>query len=129
MRPFSIVLPLAFLVMAGCSPAGRTGAPSDAHMAGTDMAMAMHADSDSEATRGYKTSMTSMMAQMPAFTGNADIDFMKQMRGHHQAAIAMAEVEIANGADPEAKLLAQNIIRDQKAEIAQIDVWLEKQAK
>ena len=93
------------------------------------MKMAMHAPGDSGATRGYKTSMMSMMEQMPAFSGNADTDFMRQMRGHHQAAIAMAEVELANGVDVEAKQLAETIIRDQKAEIAQIDTWLAKQSK
>jgi len=99
-------------------------AKSDAGMGGMDMSMP--ADGDSEATRGYKASMTTMMEKMPAYTGDPDSDFMQQMRGHHQAAISMAEVELANGADAEAKALAQNIIRNQKAEIAQIDAWLQK---
>lgn len=88
--------------------------------------MPLHTTDDSEATRGYKASMMAMMEQMPAFTGDADVDFMKQMRGHHQAAIAMAEVELASGSDAEARLLAQSVIRDQRAEIAQIDLWLQK---
>ncbi len=98
-------------------------------MGQNNMTMAMHAAGDSDATRGYKTSMMSMMEQMPAFTGNADTDFMRQMRGHHQAAIAMAEVELASGVDAEAKQLAESIIRDQKAEITEIDAWLAKQPK
>ena len=34
-----------------------------------------------------------MMQTMPKFSGDADVDFMKQMRAHHQAAIDMAKVE------------------------------------
>jgi uncharacterized protein (DUF305 family) len=43
--------------------------------------------------------MMKMMEAMPKFTGDADIDFMKQMRTHHEAAIDMAKVVLANGKD------------------------------
>ena len=111
---------LAAVALPACSP------EHDGMMNGGSMNMSMPADGDSDATRGYKSSMTNMMDDMPASTGNADADFMKQMRGHHQAAISMAEVEIANGADPEAKQLAETIIVDQRAEIELIDAWLSK---
>jgi len=39
------------------------------------------APGDSPATRGYKQSMNDMMADMPAFTGEPDEDFMRQMKG------------------------------------------------
>ena len=48
-----------------------------------------------------------MMEAMPKFTGDADIDFMKQMRTHHEAAIDMAKVVLANGKDVDTKKLAQ----------------------
>lgn len=118
--------PLAMLVAAACSPTTQEPAKAHDKMAGMNMDMAMPAAGDSAATRGYKTSMSTMMEAMPAFTGDADVDFMQQMRGHHQAAIDMAEVELAQGVDAEAKALAQSIIRDQRAEIAQIDAWLQK---
>lgn len=118
-RLLPFVLLSAFALPA-CSPA------HDGRMNGGNMNMAMPADGDSDATRGYKLSMTKMMDDMPAFTGNVDADFMKQMRGHHQAAISMAEVEIANGDDQEAKQLAETIISDQRAEIELIDAWLSK---
>lgn len=118
--------PLALIVAVACSPTTPEPGKADDRMGGMNMDMSMPAAGDSTATRGYKASMSTMMEAMPAFTGDADVDFMKQMRGHHQAAIDMAEVELAQGADAEAKTLAQNIIRDQRAEIAQIDAWLQK---
>lgn len=79
---------------------------------------------DPPATQGYKKSMNDMMANMPAFRGEADADFMRQMKVHHGSAIAMAETALRHGDDPEARALAEKIIRDQRAEIAQIDAWL-----
>lgn len=79
---------------------------------------------DTEATRGYKTAMMGQLQGMPAFGGDADLDFMKQMRGHHQAAIDMARVELAQGEDAQAKGLAREIITAQQREIGVIDAWL-----
>lgn len=81
---------------------------------------------DSAATAGYKASMNSMMSSMPAFTGDADIDFMRQMRPHHQAAIDMAKIVLTSGKDAETKRLAKGIIATQQREINQIDRWLKK---
>ena len=55
-----------------------------------------------------------MMEAMPTFTGDADIDFMKQMRTRHQAAIAMAKVVLANRKDAKTKNLAQEIFAQEK---------------
>jgi uncharacterized protein (DUF305 family) len=77
-------------------------------------------------TAGYKTAMMKMMMEMPKFTGDADIDFMKQMRPHHQAAIDMAQVVLNDGKNAETKKLATAIIAAQKKEIATIDTWLKK---
>ena len=95
-------------------------------MKGMDMKMMMPSPNDSASTKGYKASMMKMMEAMPKFTGDADIDFMKQMRTHHQAAIDMAKVVLANGKDAETKKLAQEIIAAQEKEIATIDAWLKK---
>jgi uncharacterized protein (DUF305 family) len=62
-----------------------------------------------------------------SMTGKPDVDFAMMMRMHHQGAIQMAEVELKNGKDAEMKKMAQNIISDQKKEIAQLDKYLAKQ--
>ena len=61
-----------------------------------------------------------------AFTGNADVDFVKGMIPHHAGAIDMAKVVIAFGKDPEVKKLAESIIKAQETEIAQMQDWLRK---
>lgn len=81
---------------------------------------------DSASTKAYKAAMMKMMDAMPKFTGDADVDFMTHMRAHHQAAIEMAKVLLANGKDAETKKLAQEIIVAQEKEIAMIDAWLKK---
>ena len=102
---------------------------ANAHAAPMDMAMMTPQPSDSAATKGYKQSMMKMMQSMPPYTGDADVDFNKQMRVHHLAAIDMAEVQIAEGTNPETKALAQKIIADQRREVAQIDAWLQQRGQ
>jgi uncharacterized protein (DUF305 family) len=84
---------------------------------------------DAAATRGYKQAMMRMMQGMPPYTNDADVDFAKQMRVHHLAAIDMAEVQLANGKDEPTKALARKIISDQKAEVAQLDAWLQQRGQ
>jgi uncharacterized protein (DUF305 family) len=93
-----------------------------------DMKMLRPIPDDPSSTAGYKSAMMKMMMDMPKFTGDADIDFMKQMRPHHQAAIDMAQVLIASGKDDAAKRLAAAIVVAQKREIATIDAWLKKKS-
>ena len=95
-------------------------------MKGMDTKMMMPSPNDPPSTKGYKSAMMKMMEAMPKFTGDADIDFMKQMRTHHEAAIDMAKVVLANGKDVDTKKLAQEIIAAQEKEIAMIDAWLKK---
>jgi hypothetical protein len=103
--------------------------PETAHAEPMNMAMVMPQPNDSAATKGYKQSMSRMMEGMPPFTGDADIDFNKQMRTHHLAAVDMAKVQLANGKDPESRALATKVIADQEREIAQIDAWLAKRGQ
>jgi uncharacterized protein (DUF305 family) len=49
-----------------------------------------------------------------------DARFIAMMVPHHEGAIAMARVELAKGASPELKQLAQNIIAAQQREVQQM---------
>ena len=93
---------------------------------GMDMKMKAPNPNDPASTKGYKAAMMKMMEGMPMmkFTGDADLDFMSHMRPHHQGAIDVAKVVLANGKDPAVKKLAQDIVTAQEKEIATIDAWL-----
>ncbi|MGN6097545.1 MAG: CopM family metallochaperone [Bosea sp. (in: a-proteobacteria)] len=97
---------------------------------GMPMKMMMPEASDSASTKAYKASMMRMMQEMPSkFTGDADVDFMMQMKAHHQGAIDMAKIVLANGKDPAVKKLATEIVSAQEKEIKTIDGWLKTKGK
>ncbi|SCG80425.1 Uncharacterized conserved protein, DUF305 family [Micromonospora echinaurantiaca] len=59
------------------------------------------------------------MARLAAASGREfDRQFLTMMIAHHEGAITMAEDELADGANSDAKKLAQEIITAQRAEIA-----------
>jgi len=64
-----------------------------------------------------------------AFTGNADVDFVKGMIPHHQGAIDMAKTVLAFGKDPEVRKLAEEVIKAQEGEIALMNEWLKKKGQ
>jgi uncharacterized protein (DUF305 family) len=61
------------------------------------------------------------MTKLESLTGAAfDKLWLESMIGHHQGAIEMANAEIANGDNVDAKDLAKNIVTTQEAEIGQM---------
>jgi uncharacterized protein (DUF305 family) len=78
-----------------------------------------------ESTPAFKAADDKMMQGMsaPAYTGDADKDFVAHMIPHHQGAVEMAQVELKYGKDPELKRLARNIIKAQHDEIAFMKRW------
>ena len=71
--------------------------------------------------------MDTMMQNMPeASSGTVDADFLLMMIPHHQSAIDMARIELAQGQDEQTTAMAQRIIDAQEAEIAEMRAMLER---
>src|SRR5207248_11148426 len=71
-------------------------------------------------------SMDKMHMAMEAVkrSGNSDVDFVRLMLPHHQAAIDMAKTQLVYGKDAQMRRLAQEIITDQQSEIQLMERWL-----
>ncbi len=127
MNRFIVASAASILMIGGAALAHQAAPMPGMDMKGMmDMTMMMPNPADTASTAGYKAAMMKMMMPVTPYTGDADVDFMTQMKPHHQAAIDMAKVELANGKDPETKALAQAIITAQEKEIVMIDAWLKK---
>jgi uncharacterized protein (DUF305 family) len=74
-------------------------------------------------------SMDKMHMSMAAIkrSGDSDVDFVRLMLPHHQAAIDMAKTQLLHGKDPKMRRLAQEIITDQQLEIELMQRWLKQQ--
>ena len=59
-------------------------------------------------------------------SGNSDVDFVRLMLPHHQAAIDMARAQLLHGQDPQMRRLAQEIVTDQQSEIELMQLWLKQ---
>jgi uncharacterized protein (DUF305 family) len=112
------------------SPTATSGSSSQGTSAGAGMGqggmmrqgMQMHGPGlQTPAGRGFMSAMEKMQRDMNmSLTGNPDRDFAMIMIPHHQSAVEMAQVLVQNGRDPELRLLAEKMIRDQEREIEEL---------
>jgi uncharacterized protein (DUF305 family) len=105
-------------------------------LAPTAPALAQHAGhgqrpaaNEPASTRELRAANDRMHREMNIrYSGNADRDFAAAMIPHHQGAIEMAQIQLRHGTDPEMRRLAEDIIRTQQAEIAQLRAFLARPA-
>jgi uncharacterized protein (DUF305 family) len=105
------------------------GMPSQGGMMGGGMGgMAMPGGSMSEASNAYMDAMKKMDAPMMTALQAADPDvaFVGAMIPHHQGAIDMARAVLTHGKDEKVKAWAEQIIKAQEAEIAEMQAWLKE---
>ena len=83
-------------------------------------------DGMSEASKAYMEAMRKMNGPMMTAlqAGDPDIAFVRAMIPHHQGAIDMAKGVLAHGKDEQVKTWANQIIKAQEAEIAEMQAWL-----
>ncbi|AXF10149.1 protein of unknown function (DUF305) [Paraburkholderia sp. GV068] len=126
-RPLRVLCVLVSAGLACAVAAVPAHAQHTASMPGMDMSSPADAGSG-DSTPAFKAADDKMMKNMsaPAYTGDADKDFVAHMIPHHEGAVDMAQVELKYGKDPELKRLARNIIKAQHEEIAFMQRWQAK---
>ena len=123
MTVFRATLPaLAICLALGGPVAAQSDQSGHAANSATDPAATAAQD-------GYKRAMEMMHESMAKveYSGDADIDFVRAMIPHHQAAVDMAKLVIVHGKDTEIRALAEEIIASQEKEIDLMEAWLKAQ--
>lgn len=130
MKPLCFLAAVIAVSFATSAIAQQVPSTSPPHAGCMDMGMMSPGPNDTPSTKDFKAIRMKMMESMKSpLSGDADIDFMRQMRSHHQDAVDMAKVVLSHGKDPQAKELATSIIDQQTKEIAIIDRWLATKVK
>ena len=119
------LVPIAALWLAAVPVQAQT-APAMPHSASMPMGNMQKGAGAAQDMRGSMMMGMDGMQKMP-MTGDVDKDFATMMKLHHQQALNMSEMQLAQGKSPEMKAMAKRIIVAQKKEIAQFDKWLTKQ--
>ncbi|KOX47888.1 hypothetical protein ADL19_21590 [Streptomyces purpurogeneiscleroticus] len=122
----------SFELPAACKAASAGKEASMKDMQG-HMSMAMQAMSGqaTDTQKGLQHAMMQMNGPMMQGTmaGDPDVAWICAMIPHHMGAIAMAQVGLRNGDNPEAKKIAEKSIEEQEKSIKELTAWLDKNAR
>ena len=111
-------LAMVLIILCALPMLGQQGVPNR----GNDKTAA--AENWSELTSSMEKMHEGMASVAPS--GDGDVDFVRLMLPHHQAAIDMAKAELMYGKDPQMQRLAQEIITDQQSEMELMRLWLKR---
>ena len=123
-----IMLAVAFVVAASVPALAQEPNEAAAQDSMLNMMNMQPGKEMSEADRGYMKSMAAMQQNMMKMemTGDPSGDFARAMIPHHQSAIEMVDVLLAQkDLDPAIKAMAEKMKADQSMEIALLKTWLE----
>lgn len=82
---------------------------------------------DSAATKAFRDADARMHREMDIrYTNDVDLDFVRGMIPHHRGAIEMAKIAFEHSKDPEIRKLAEEIVKAQDTEIAQMEAFLKR---
>ena len=90
-------------------------------------AMAPAQPTDTPAAKALREVNARMHQNMDVpFTNDFEVDFRRSMIPHHQGAIEMARVALQHSTDPATRKLAEDIIKAQEVEIAEMRAFLKR---
>lgn len=85
------------------------------------------APADTAATKAFRDINARMHRDMDIrYSNDIDVDFVRNMIPHHQSAVEMAKVVLQHSKEPETRKLAEDVVRTQEAEIAQMRAFLKR---